>query len=78
MSQKLVRCNLKKLLDERGMLQKELARNTGIRPATVSALYTGKVRHYPADVIERIVNELQLESVSELITIIDTEDDAQE
>lgn len=68
---KRIETNLKRILDERGISQKELAIATGIREATISDLCRNAMRRYPKDVLEKIMDELNLKNIDELLIIVD-------
>ena len=50
----MIKFKVKVMLAMREMTQKELAEKTGIRPPTVSAIYTGTVKHLPVDALDKI------------------------
>ena len=50
----MIKFKVKVMLAMREMTQKELAEKTGIRPPTVSAICTGKVKHLPIDALDKI------------------------
>lgn len=52
---------LKALLKQRGLTQKELAEQTGIRPPTVSAICMNTAKHLPIGVIDKICSVLNCE-----------------
>lgn len=55
----MVRINLKKLLDERGINQTELARMTGIRPSTVCGIFHNNCTFFKVDHIDKICTALK-------------------
>ncbi len=55
----MIRFKVKVMLAMRNMTQKELAEQTGIRPPTVSAICTGKVKQLPVDALDKICNVLE-------------------
>ena len=54
----MIKFKVKVMLAMRGMTQKELAEQTGIRPPTVSAICTGAVKHFPIDAMDKICQVL--------------------
>lgn len=70
-----VRCNLKAILEERGMEQKDLAKLTGIREATISELCRNINKMFPRTVIDKIADTLQIDDINVLITIHNEEKD---
>lgn len=54
----MIKPRIKVILALREMTQKDLVERTGIRQPTVSALCTGKARHIPIDVLDRICSVL--------------------
>ena len=50
----MIKLRLKVALAKKEMTQKQLAEVTGIRPPTISALCTGRAKHIPLDVLEKI------------------------
>ena len=64
-----IKCNLKKVLEQRGIYQKELSLRTGIREATISDMCRDKNKMFSRQVMEKIVEELGIKDVNELIQI---------
>lgn len=60
---------LGRLLEERGMTQKELAELTGIRPNAISMLARGYIERLNLDHIERIANALNIANINELLSL---------
>lgn len=54
----MIKFNVKVMLAKRGMTQKELAEQTGIRPPTISAICLGTIKHLPVDGLEKICKVL--------------------
>ncbi len=71
---KRLRPNLKQLLDKKGITQKELAIATGIREATISDMCRDTSKRYPKDVLEKIINELGINDLNELLSIVEKEE----
>lgn len=55
----MIKFTLKVQLAMKEMSQKELAEATGIRPSTISAICNNKIKHLPAEAIDKICNELE-------------------
>ena len=54
----MIKSRLKVLLAINDMNQKQLAEKTNIRPATLSHLYRGTLKHIPVDVLNKICKAL--------------------
>ena len=54
----MIKSRLKVLLAVNDMNQKQLAEKTAIRPATISNLYRGTIKHIPVDVMDKICKTL--------------------
>ncbi len=54
----MIQFKVKVMLAMRNMTQKDLAEQTGIRPPTVSAICTGKVKQLPIDALDKICKVL--------------------
>lgn len=54
-----IKFKLKVLLAMRDMTQKQLAKITGIRPPTISAICTNTARQVPVNVIDKICTALK-------------------
>jgi len=63
-----VRFHVSELLGKNKMTQKQLSDATGIRPATISALYHESIKRIDTSHIEKLCDALDC-SLSELITI---------
>lgn len=64
-----IRCNLKDILADRNMSQKELAIQSKTREATISVLCNNEIKRVPKDVIERIAEVLDLIDMNQLFSI---------
>ncbi|HMM05821.1 MAG TPA: helix-turn-helix transcriptional regulator [Clostridiales bacterium] len=53
-----IKFRLKVLLAMNDMTQKQLVEITGIRPPTISAICTNRIKHIPVDVIDKICTAL--------------------
>lgn len=62
----MITVNLRRLLEERGMNQTELARSTGIRPSTICEIYNNNCTFLKLDNIDRICKALDCD-ISELL-----------
>ena len=54
----MIKFRVKVMLALNEMTQKELAKRTGIRPPTVSAICTGAVKHLPVEALNKICDVL--------------------
>lgn len=54
----MIKIKLKAVLAEKGVLQKDLAKITGIRQPTLSAMNTNTAKHIPLDVLDKICQTL--------------------
>ena len=61
--------HLKRILKERNITQRELAAMTGVRQATISALCSKDMEKIHVPSIEKIINALELNSLSDLMTL---------
>lgn len=62
----MIKSKLKITLVSNDMTQKELSEKTGIRPPTISAICTGKIKELPISAIDRICSVLNC-SVADII-----------
>ena len=65
---------LDKLLNKKGWSRYKLAKETGIRKATILAMYNGELKHYPADVLAKIADALEVDDIGEIIAIENKEE----
>ena len=70
----MIKCKLKVILAINEMTQKELAKRTGIRPPTISAMANNTAKHYPADVLDKICATLNCD-VGDLLEYIPTDEE---
>lgn len=68
---KEVRIKLAEILKEREMTQTQLAALSNVRPNAISNLCRGYVDRLSIEHIEKICNALELESIGELIELVD-------
>ena len=54
----MIKCNLANLLTAAHMTQTQLARLTGIRPATITAMYHNTIQRYHSDNLDAICRVL--------------------
>ncbi|TQR44894.1 XRE family transcriptional regulator [Paenibacillus popilliae] len=66
--ERIIVCNLKQLLEERGLEQKQLSEMTKIREATISEMVRNKNKMFPRHVLEKIANALDIDDISKIIT----------
>lgn len=63
--------NLKVLLAERDMTQKDLAEKIGFSGRAISDLTSRKTKRYNKELLEAIINEFNLDSMDELFKIVE-------
>ena len=68
----MIKFKVKVWLAMRDMTQKELAERTGIRPPTISAIYTGTIKHLPVEALDKICTVLECQP-GDLIEFIKAE-----
>lgn len=71
---KRIKSNLKTLLNDRGIEQKELAEMTGLSVRTISELANDKMKHYPKRALEAIASALDIDDINQLLTIVDDDE----
>jgi len=67
---KRIKTNLKRILRDRELEQRELAEMTGLSVRTISELANDKMKHYPKQALERIAAALDIDDINELLTIV--------
>ena len=67
----MIKFKVKVKLAEKEMTQKQLAELTGIRPATMSAICTGSVKHLPVDALNKICEVLECQPADLMVYISD-------
>lgn len=72
---KVIRCNLRGILKERGIEQRQLAEMTGLSVRTISELVNNKMKHYPKKALEKIASVLDIDDINKIITFVDDIDD---
>ncbi|MBU5265720.1 helix-turn-helix domain-containing protein [Virgibacillus proomii] len=70
---KKIKIRLDEVLKEKGYTQAQLADAIGVRRATIHDLYHNKSKQIPIEVLTKIVNELNLKSVDEILVLVDEE-----
>ncbi len=70
---KKVKIKLADILKEREMKQAELAKLSDVRPNAISNIWRGYVDRLSIEHIEKICNALNLDSISDLIELVDEE-----
>jgi putative transcriptional regulator len=70
---KKVVVNLRELLIERGIEQKQFAEMANLTERTVSELCNNKTKRIPKDVLEKIVAVLDINDINKIISIKDEE-----
>ena len=71
---KRVRINIDRILEKNDLTQAELKEKTGVRQAAISQLSRGFVSRISIDHIERIANALEIDDISEIISLEDSEE----
>ena len=69
----MIKFKVKVKLAEKEMTQKQLAELTGIRPATMSAICTGSVKHLPVDALNKICEVLECQPADLMVYISDNQ-----
>ncbi|HET7579782.1 MAG TPA: helix-turn-helix transcriptional regulator [Bacillales bacterium] len=64
-----IQCHLQQLLDDRGISQNEIARETETRVATIHQLCHNESKRIPREVIEKIADKLEIDDINEILTI---------
>jgi putative transcriptional regulator len=65
----MLRSNLKVIIDEKGISQKQLAEMAGVSEGTIGKLCRDRVYAFSADVVIKICQVLDLSSLDELFEI---------
>ncbi|GER71306.1 transcriptional regulator [Weizmannia acidilactici] len=60
---------LDRVLSDRNLTQKELAKMTGLRPASISELYNNQRKSINREHIEKIAEALSITEISELMEL---------
>lgn len=69
----MIKFKLKVMLAIREMTQKQLSERTGIRPPTISAICSGKIKELPIGALDKICNVLDCQP-ADLIEYIKDEE----
>jgi DNA-binding Xre family transcriptional regulator len=67
---KIVRSNLKKLLDERSMSIRKFSADTGLQFETLRRMYNDDTKQYNKQMIAKVCEELEIE-ISDLLILED-------
>jgi putative transcriptional regulator len=62
--------HLQKILKDRNIGQREIARRCDCRHATIHNMCHNKIQQPPVDVMEALVNELEIDDINELISVV--------
>lgn len=65
----MIKIHLSRILGERKMSQRDLAKKTGIRPNTISAMYHETIKRLDIDILDKICEVLDIQ-VSDLIEYV--------
>lgn len=68
-----IRLKLRDILNERDIEQKELAEKTELSVRTISELCNNITKRYPKEALERIADALEIDDISELIEIVQSD-----
>jgi putative transcriptional regulator len=68
-----IRLKLRDILNERDIEQKELAEKTELSVRTISELCNNITKRYPREALERIADALEIDDISELIEIVQSD-----
>lgn len=66
-----LKSRLKVLLAERDMKQKELADRAGVTTRLISEIANNKVKMYPKEALERIMEVLEIDNIGDLFTTVE-------
>ncbi|MFP5114096.1 helix-turn-helix domain-containing protein [Bacillaceae bacterium C204] len=72
---KKVKMMIFELIDERNISMRELSRLTSVRPAALNQLANQKRKNINFGHIEKIAEALNLDDISKIITLIDTDEE---
>ncbi|MEK4085113.1 helix-turn-helix domain-containing protein [Psychrobacillus sp. FSL K6-1415] len=73
MPKRIIKVNLRNVLQSKGYDQKRLADETGLTERTISELVNGKMKRYPKDAIERIAEVLNIIDINDILTLVEEE-----
>lgn len=68
-----LKSRIKVLLAERDMNQKDLADKTGLTTRLISEIVNNKVKMYPKEALEKIMEALEVNDIGELFTTVEEE-----
>jgi putative transcriptional regulator len=72
---KRIRCKLDEILTDRNMDNKTLHRLSGVREATIGEMRRDVNKTFVRESLEKIVNVLEINNISELLEIVDEENE---
>jgi putative transcriptional regulator len=72
---KRIRCKLDEILTDRNMDNKTLHRLSGVREATIGEMRRDVNKTFVRESLEKIVNVLEINDISELLEIVDEENE---
>lgn len=70
-----LKSRIRVLLAERDMSQKDLAEKTGLTTRLISEIVNNKVKMYPKEALEKIMEALEVDDIGRLFTTIVEEAD---
>lgn len=73
---KRISIKLAKVLEDREKTQAQLADAIEVRRATIHDLYHDKSKQIPRNVLDKIINELNITDMNELLEIVDASEEA--
>lgn len=76
MQRKIIKINLAKYLEEKGVSQAQLAKDIGERRATINAMCHNKTKRIPLDLLAKTCEYLNVE-VGELLTLGNASEETQ-
>ncbi len=65
----VIKCHLKRLLDERGMTQKDLHQLSGVREATIGDMCKNENKMFSREALAQIAIALDITDIRQLLTI---------
>lgn len=69
-----LRLKLGDIIKEKGLLQKDVAKETGLRPATISKYANGHVSIYDIKTLEKLMEFFKFDSLDQLIEVVKDDD----
>jgi DNA-binding Xre family transcriptional regulator len=62
-------CKLPEIMETRSLRQSDLVKLTGLNPKTISAMVRGRSSQFDRETLKKLVEVLELDSLSDLIEI---------